>query len=215
MLLVDDHPVVRRGLSTCLGRYPNLEIVGEAGDGREAISRAHELMPDVVLMDVVMPGMDGLSAAAALVKELPQIIVLMLTAHGKPEYVERAREAGARGFLLKEMPPEELVRAIESVQAGDSCFGPAMQHRGQKFEPGKPSQTSHSLRLNHRERRVVAQVARGFTTREIAGHLGIGVNTVRAYRESAMDKLNIRTTAGLARFAIASGWLAASGECSG
>src|SRR5262245_22188428 len=124
LLIVDDHPVVRRGISMCLSHHEQLEVVGEASDGREAIRRARELQPDIALMDIDMPQMNGLAVAEVLHREMPKIKVLILSMHGNTEYVLRILQSGARGFVLKEAPAEELVRAIETVQNGDAYFSP-------------------------------------------------------------------------------------------
>src|SRR5438128_1567013 len=124
VLLVDDHPVVRKGIGSCLARNPNLEIVGEAGDGWEAVRKARELTPDIVLMDIDMPQMSGLAVTELLRKERPQIKVLILSMHGNSEYVLRIIQSGARGYVLKETSPEELLKAIEIVNSGEAFFSP-------------------------------------------------------------------------------------------
>src|SRR6516162_6317458 len=122
VLLADDHPVVRRGLGYCLAQYDHLQVAGEAGDGREALRKAHELLPDVVLMDVEMPQMNGLMATEVLQRELPQIKVLILSTSRSAECIGRIFQSGARGYVLKDAPTSELAKAIETVHSGGSFF---------------------------------------------------------------------------------------------
>src|SRR6266446_10759188 len=124
LLLVDDHPVVRRGISSCLAQQERLAIVGEAADGFEAVRKAKELLPDIILMDIEMPLMNGLAVTELLRRELPNIKVLILSMHSNTDYVLRIIQSGARGYVLKEASPEELVRAIEMVESGESFFSP-------------------------------------------------------------------------------------------
>jgi len=124
LLLVDDHPVVRKGIGSCLARHAHLEIVGEAGDGAEALQKAKQLSPDMVLMDIDMPQMDGLTVTETLRREQPAVKVLVLSMHHNAEYVQRILQSGACGYVLKGASPEELVRAVDAVQAGDAFFSP-------------------------------------------------------------------------------------------
>src|ERR1041385_7795724 len=125
LLLVDDHPVVRRGISSCLAGEEHLTIVGEAANGLEALEKAREFLPDIILLDIEMPDMDGLAVVEALRKELPQIKVLILSVHVQIDYVRCILQSGARGYVLKDAAPEELVRAIDTVQNGEAYFSPA------------------------------------------------------------------------------------------
>ena len=204
-MIVDDHPIVRRGIGMCLARQPQMEIVGEAGDGREAMRLARELQPDIMLMDIDMPEMNGLVVADLLRRELPKIKVLILSMHTNKEYVLRIIQCGARGFVLKEAPTEELVHAIESVSAGEAYFSSDVARvalnqfvRGNGEAPGAP-------RLTNREREVLVQIADGKSNKEIACQLDIGVRTVETHRERIMRKLDIHSVAGLTRFAISNG----------
>jgi len=204
-MVVDDHPVVRRGISLCLSRQPQLEIVGEAGDGREAIRQARELQPDLILMDIDMPQMNGLAVAEVLQREMPRVKVLILSMHSNTEYVVRIIQSGARGFVLKEAPAEELVRAIEIVNGGDAYFSPDVARvalnkfvQGVGPGPGAPS-------LTNREREVLTLISDGLSNKEIACQLNVGVRTVETHRERIMRKLDIHSVAGLTRYAISSG----------
>jgi len=182
-----------------------LEIVGEAGDGREAIRQARELQPDLILMDIDMPQMNGLAVAEVLHREMPRVKVLILSMHSNTEYVVRIIQSGARGFVLKEAPAEELVRAIELVNAGEAYFSPDVARvalnkfvQGTGPSPGAPN-------LTNREREVLMLIADGLSNKEIACQLNVGVRTVETHRERIMRKLDIHSVAGLTRYAISSG----------
>ena len=204
-MVVDDHPVVRRGISMCLARQPQLEIVGEAGDGREAIHRARELQPDLILMDIDMPQMNGLAVAEVLRREMPKTKVLILSMHSNTEYVVRIIQSGARGFVLKEAPAEELVRAIEMVNAGEAYFSPDVARVAlNKFVQGVGT-SPETPALTNREREVLMLIADGLSNKEIACQLNVGVRTVETHRERIMRKLDIHSVAGLTKYAITCG----------
>ncbi len=205
LVLVDDHPVVRRGIASCLAAHEHLVIVGEAGDGQEALQRIRELQPDLVLMDIDMPRMDGLAVTEVLHKELPQIKVLVFSMHSNTEYVLRILQSGARGYVLKDSSPEALVQAIESVQAGEAFFSPEVARMAlNQFIRGGGDGPDPAL-LTNREREVLIKIARGLSNKEIAVALGIGVRTIETHRERIIRKLDIHTIAGLTKFALAKG----------
>jgi two-component system nitrate/nitrite response regulator NarL len=204
ILLVDDHPVLRKGLLACLSDRANLMVVGEAADGFEALRKVGELNPDLVLMDVEMPRMDGLVATKALCKRFPKTRVLILSMHNNPEYIVQAIQMGARGFALKSLPAEELIKAIEIVQRGEPFFSAqavsaADHHRAETDAP------KNSSGLYEREKEVLVHLAAGFGNREIAEALSISVRTVESHRARLMKKLNIHTIAGLTRYALSQG----------
>ena len=212
LLVVDDHPVVRKGISLCLARHETLEVAGEAADGRDAIRKSRELQPDIVLMDINMPQMSGLAVTEQLRREMPKIKVLILSMHGNTDYVLRILQSGARGYVLKDAPPEELVRAIETVHAGDTYFSADVARLAlNQFVRGGTG-TSQAPQLTNREREVLILVADGFSNKEIASQLGVGVRTVETHRERIMRKLDIHTIAGLTKFAIVQGLVSVGNE---
>jgi len=205
ILVVDDHPVVRKGLLSCLANRENLKVVGEAGDGKEALHKVKELLPDLVLMDLAIPEPDGLTVTECLRKEMPQVKVVILSMHSNREYVLRIIKAGARGYVLKDAPPDELVRAIEAVNAGETFFSPRVARIALNQYVGEASRTDPLSCLSERERDVLARIAEGRSNKEIACDLDIGVRTVETHRERIMQKLNIHSVAGLTKFAITNG----------
>ena len=210
LLLVDDHPVVRKGISSCLARHEHLQVVGEAGNGEEAIRKTRELAPDIVLMDIDMPEMNGLTVTELLRKESPKIKVLILSMHSNSEYVMRIIQSGASGYVLKEAPTEELLRAIEAVNAGEAFFSPEVARVAlNKYVRGITD--TAVAQLTNREREVLIQIAEGLSNKEIASKLGVGVRTVETHRERIMRKLNIHSVAGLTKFAISQGLVSLEG----
>jgi len=205
VLIVDDHPVVRKGLWSCLENRPNLKIVGEATNGHEALKQITALEPDVVLMDISMPEMDGLQVTEKLHKDLPELKVLVLSVQSNRETVLRIIRAGARGYVLKESSPDELVKAIELVNAGEAFFSPPVARIALNQYVSELDDSDPASRLSDREREVLILIASGKSNKEIASDLGIGVRTIETHRERIMRKLNIRSVAGLTKFAIANG----------
>lgn len=207
LLLVDDHPVVRKGIRSVLANQSHLEVLGEASDGVEALRLAKELLPDIMLMDFEMPLMNGLAVTEALRKELPQIKVLILSMHSNTDFVLRVIQSGARGYVLKEAPPEQLLQAIQTVDAGESFFSPEVARLAlNQFVRGN-GQVQPDCPLTPREQQVLTEIARGLSNKEIANRLNVGVRTVETHRERIMAKLNIHGVAGLTRYAIAKGFV--------
>jgi two-component system nitrate/nitrite response regulator NarL len=205
VLVVDDHPVVRKGLLSFLSAKENLKIVGEASNGADAIKLVKEHAPDIVLMDVAMPGMDGLAVTETLRKEAPQTKVLILSMQSSREPVLRIIKAGARGYVLKDAPTEELILAIETVHAGEAYFSKPVAQIALNQYVSDADDTKPVAKLSEREREVLALIAEGKSNKEIAMHLGIGVRTTETHRERIMRKLDIHSVAGLTKFAIANG----------
>jgi DNA-binding NarL/FixJ family response regulator len=214
VLLVDDHPVVRRGLASCLAVHQHVIIAGEAADGREALAKARQLSPDIVLMDIDMPQINGLSATEMLRRENPNLKVLILSMHHHPEYVLRILQSGARGYVLKEASPDELLRAIETVFAGQTFFSSEVARVALNQFVHGPGEGPQPGQLSNREREVLVAIAEGLSNKEIACRLGVGVRTVETHRERIMRKLNIHSVAGLTKFAIAKGLVSLPKEAS-
>jgi|SRR5436190_3780463 len=208
VLLVDDHPVVRRGLASCLALHQHVLIVGEAADGREALKKAKELVPDIILMDIDMPQINGLSATEMLRRENPELKVLILSMHHHAEYVLRILQSGARGYVLKEASPDELLRAVEAVHSGQTFFSSEVARVALNQFVHGPGQGPQAGQLSNREREVLVAIAEGLSNKEIACRLGVGVRTVETHRERIMRKLNIHSVAGLTKFAISKGLVA-------
>ncbi|TAL03544.1 MAG: response regulator transcription factor [Verrucomicrobia bacterium] len=205
VLIVDDHPVVRKGLWSCLDSQPMLKVVGEASNGNEAIQKITELAPDVVLMDISMPEMDGLAVTEKLHKTSPEVKVLILSVNSSRDSVLRMIRAGARGYILKDAPPEDLVRAIVTVNGGEAFFSPPVARIALNQYVSEMDESDPVTRLSDREREVLVLISSGRSNKEIASVLGIGVRTIETHRERIMRKLEIRSVAGLTKFAIANG----------
>ena len=205
VLLADDHPVVRRGLSSCLAQIRDVAVVGEATDGHDVLRKAKQLNPDVVLMDIDMPLLNGLTAADILRKENPSIKVLILSMHSDSEYVMRILQSGARGYVLKQAPTEDLVKAIQTVHTGETFFSPDVARVALNQFVRGPGEGPHTGQISAREREVLIAIAEGLSNKEIACRLGVGVRTIETHRERIMRKLNIHSIAGLTKFAIAKG----------
>jgi len=211
VLVADDHPVVRKGLQTCLARQVNLKIVGEAADGDEALRKTRDLLPDVVLMDISMPGMNGLAVTEVLRKELPQIKVLVLSVHSNRSSIFRVIQAGAHGYVSKEAPPDELLRAIESVYEGEPHFSEDIARAALNEFVNSGGKKEPFAQLTIREREVLVRIAEGKSNKEIADELRIGVRTIETHRERIMRRLNIHSVAGLTKYAIANGLISLEG----
>jgi two-component system nitrate/nitrite response regulator NarL len=211
ILVADDHPVVRKGLQTCLAKHGRLKVVGEAADGDEALRKARELSPDVVLMDISMPGMNGLAVTEVLRKEAPEMKVLVLSVHSNKDYIFRVIQAGAHGYVSKEAPPEELVRAIESVYAGEPHFSEDIARAALSEFVSNGGKREPFSQLTSREREVLVLIAEGKSNKEVANKLNIGVRTIETHRERIMRRLDIHSVAGLTKYAIANGMVSLEG----
>ncbi|USB32660.1 response regulator transcription factor [Paenibacillus sp. YPG26] len=211
ILVVDDHIVVRSGLMALLNGKNGMEVIGDAADGQEAIVKAQELKPDVVLMDFSMPqGMDGLTATQELKKLLPDISVLILTMHDDEEYLFRAIQAGASGYILKSAPHDELVTAILSVATGSAYLYPTATKRlmNEYLDAMKNGESQGAFDiLSDREREILSWVAKGYSNKEIAEHLIISVKTVETHKSNLMEKLGLKTRPDLVKYAMKKGML--------
>lgn len=206
VLIADDHPLVRRGLMAVLSRRPWINVLAEAGDGAQAVQSARELLPDLVLMDIDMPHLSGLEATDQLRRSNPAIKVIILSMHKTPDYIARIIRCGARGYLLKDAPPEEVIQAIEAVIGDNAYFSSEIARLAlnQFVRGGGPEEEET---LTPREREVLTQIAEGLSNKEIAQQLEVGVRTVETHRERIMRKLDIHSVAGLTKFALARGWV--------
>ncbi|MFB5678301.1 response regulator [Paenibacillus terreus] len=211
ILVVDDHVVVRSGLIALLDGKHDINVIGDAADGDEAITKALELKPDVVLMDFSMPpGKDGLTATTVLKKLLPDTEVLILTMHDDDEYLFRAIQAGASGYILKSAPHEELITAIQSVAQGNAYLYANATKRLMSEYLDKLKQEGGSgpyESLSEREKEILSWVAKGYSNKEIAEHLVISVKTVESHKSNLMEKLNLKTRPELVKFAMKKGLL--------
>ncbi|MDH3272162.1 MAG: response regulator transcription factor [Gemmatimonadota bacterium] len=208
VVIADDHGVVRQGIRGVLEEIDGLEVVGEAGDGDEALRMVEELGPDVVILDVNMPGKTGLEVASTLRDEGHPAGVLILTMHDDPEYVLQAVRSGAHGYVLKDAPPADLREAVQAVHAGREYFTARVTQQlsvGLRQEIEDEQVRSRLESLTPRELEVLLHVAEGLTNREIGDKLEISPRTVETHRERVMDKLRIRTVAGLTRFVVENG----------
>ena len=209
VLLTEDHTIVRKGLRSLLDEEIGIKVVGEAEDGREAMRRAEALQPDVVLMDIAMPGLNGLEATRQLKKRFPEMKIIILTVHANEEYVLETLRAGASGYLVKKAAPDELISAIRAVYKGDSFLSPSISRTVideyiRKVE--KPSKRDETYeKLTNREKEVLQLIAEGYKTTEIADKLYISQKTVETHRANIMKKLEIRSTAKLTRYAMRKG----------
>jgi DNA-binding NarL/FixJ family response regulator len=203
VLIVDDHAVVREGLRLVLEKHTDLEAVGEAGTVDEAVEQAERLRPDLVLLDLAMPGKPGLQALPGLLKADPNVKVLILSMEDDPRYVREAFAAGARGYLLKEAVANEVVGAIREVAAGGRYVHPELGARLVENDPPRDQRSSDPL--SDREREVLTLLALGHTNHEIAKQLFISVRTAEAHRAHILKKLGLGSRAELVRYAIANG----------
>jgi DNA-binding NarL/FixJ family response regulator len=198
VLLVDDHSLVRRGFRRILEDEPDMEVVGEAGDGENAIQLARELTPQVVVMDCALPGMNGLQATREILEQSPHTAVLMLSMHTENTWVRQAIEAGAKGYILKDAMDLELGSAVRKVAAGETVFDPKVEQRS-------PLKGERSAALTPRELEVLQMIVDGKSNKEIAAVLDLSANTVAVHRANIMNTLGIHKTAELVVYAIRAG----------
>jgi len=215
VLLVEDHTVVREGLRALLTAEDDIEVVCEARNGREAVQLIKKLLPDVVVMDIAMPLLNGVEATRQILKIVPATKVLILSAHSEDEYVEQVTEAGAAGYLLKQTAANILVKAIREAHRGRKFFSPSISKRFSDLHEksigrGKKPRKGAG-RLTSREAEVLQLIAEGMANKETAEQLGISVKTVEKHRQHLMSKLGIHDTAGLTRYAISAGIIETSG----
>ncbi|ACN15516.1 TRAP-type C4-dicarboxylate transporter, periplasmic solute-binding protein [Desulforapulum autotrophicum HRM2] len=209
VLVAEDHTIVRKGLCSLLYSEPDIEVVGEAENGREAIKMVEELAPDVVLMDISMPELNGMDATRQLKKKYPDVKILILSMHSTEEYIFETLRAGASGYLIKRSAPTDLIKAIHAAHAGDCFLSPSISKKVIKNYVQQKQGLSLEPRgldlLSAREREVLQLIAEGHANREIAGHLYISPKTVEAHRNHIQKKLGLNGTAELTKYAIRKG----------
>lgn len=209
VLLAEDHVIVREGLRKLLDAERDIEVVGEAGTGRQAVAMARKLRPAVVVMDIAMPLLNGVEATRQIRRALPGTRILILSAHSDDTYVERATAWGAAGYLIKQTSAHFLAEAIREVCKGNTFFSPSvgkrLRHRNQKSLDRRGRVKANAFRLTSREVEVLQLIAEGEANKQIAAELGISIKTVEKHRDHLMQKLEIHDTAGLTRYAIETG----------
>ncbi len=210
ILLADDHALVRAGIRGLLQKIANVEVVAEAENGLEALQLIKQLKPDIAFLDIAMPELDGLTAAARVAKEFPNVRVIILSMHSDQEYVLRALRAGAKGYLLKGARSSELELAVLAVARGETYLSPAASmHLVDDVVRRASGEPAPFDRLTPRQRQVLQLIAEGNTRKEIAQKLKVSAKTIDTFRAQLMDELNIHDVAGLVRFAISAGLISA------
>ncbi len=208
VVLADDHSIMRKGLRLLVNEQADMEVVGEADNGREAIAVAQRLHPDVVVMDVSMPELNGLKATEKLKELCPETKILTLTRHSDDGYLQQLLQAGSSGYVLKQSDPDELVRAIHAVANGQIYLDPAVagtvvnklgRHVARGMPPGK--------KLSGREEEVLHLIAQGYLSKEVAARLQISIKTVEAHKANGMEKMGMKNRIDLVRYAMLQGWL--------
>ena len=204
IILVDDHEVVRLGLKSLLERHPQFDIVGEAGSAREALEQVASLKPEVVIMDIRLPGTSGIEACEEIVNKFPGTKVIMLTSYAEDEMLFSAIRAGASGYILKQIGSDDLVKALEAVSRGEALLDPAVTQRvfQEVRRAVKEEEASAFVHLSQQEKHVLLLVSEGKTNREIAKNLFLGEGTVRNYVSSILSKLGVNNRAEAAAYAV-------------
>jgi len=212
LIVADDHRLVRAGLCSLLSTNPFVEIVAEAGNGREALDQIRMHRPDMIIMDIGMPRLNGIEALVRIKNDFPEIKVLIVSMHSDEEYIVRALRTGASGYVLKNAAITELELAVESVAAGQTFLGPSIPSRiVNSYLKGARENNSVFNQLTDRQREILQLIAEGNNTKEIAFDLGLSTKTVETHRERLMERLNIRDIPSLVRYAIKAGIVFANG----
>ena len=207
ILLADDHKIVRDGLRTLIGKEAGMEVIGEAENGRKALKMAEKIRPNVVIMDVTMPDMNGIEATRKMLTEVPGVKVIALSMHSDRRFVLGMLEAGASGYLMKDCAFDELAKAVRSVSTGQTYLSPSIADvlvKGYLDRVNEKLSVARSP-LTEREREILQLLAEGRSSKEIAAHIGVSVKTVETHRRNMMQKLNMRSVAELTKYAIREG----------
>jgi DNA-binding NarL/FixJ family response regulator len=212
VLVADDHTLVREGLCALLTADDGIEVVAEADDGVDALNKCRECKPDIAVLDIAMPKLNGLLAARRIRSDFPEVKVLVLSMYSEEEYVTEALRAGASGFIMKDAAASELISALKTISRGERFLSPAVSWKLVKkyVVNGRHVEVKEKEKLSNREKEVLQLIAEGYTSSEIAGILKLSVKTVQAHRSRIMEKLDIHTIAGLTRHAIRIGLVGAS-----
>jgi DNA-binding NarL/FixJ family response regulator len=209
ILLAEDHEMVREGLRSLVNAQPDMEVIGEADNGQAAIERARELGPDIIIMDVSMPTMNGLQATEKLKQDLPHMKILALTRHKDTGFLQQLFRAGASGYVLKQSTSDELMRAVRVIAAGGNYLDPAITSKViDVYANRKATLNAESAdNLTDREEEILRLMAWGYSNKEIAAQLDISVKTVEVHKSNLMKKLNLRSRIDIVRYALLKGWL--------
>ena len=207
IMLAEDHETVREGLKMIINAQEDMEVVGFAGDGREAVARAQELLPDVLVMDISMPKLNGLQATLKLIECCPEVKVLTLSRHADDGYVRGLLAAGACAYVLKQSAPSELIHAIRAVAAGGKYIDPRLAAKVMENYSDRTSRGESKSTLSDRESEVLRLIARGYSNKEIAARLSLSGKTIEVHKANAMRKLNLTSRIDLVRYAVLQGWL--------
>ena len=207
VILADDHHIVREGLRGLLEKQNDMEVIAEAQNGREALRLCRQLHPDIVIMDITMPDLNGIDATREILDEVPKVKVIALSLHSDQQFVDGMLRAGVKGYLLKDCVSEELILCIQTVSSGRVYLSPAITHMVVRefVNPTLEDVLDASTALSPRERQVLQMIAEGRSTKEIADQLSISVKTVESHRKKIMEKTNLHTVAELTKFAIRHG----------
>ena len=209
IILAEDHETIRDGLKLLVNSRSDMEVVGEADNGTTALQLAEEFSPDVVVMDISMPELNGLQATKKLKEKSPQVKVLILTRHSEPGYLQELLQAGAGGYVLKQSKSEELIRAILAVAAGQTYLDPAITEGAvtQLRESGQVPHKAPNANLTAREADVLRLIALGYVNKEVAARLNLSIKTVEAHKSNAMNKMGMKSRVDIVRYAILQDWL--------
>ena len=208
VLIAEDHATVREGLKLILGAQSDIEVVGDTGDGRTAVALTQQLRPDIVLMDISMPGLNGQKATAQLKECCPEVHVLALTRHQEDGYLQQMLRSGASGYILKQSPPAELLHAIRAVANGGKYLDSAVAGRMMGSYVGRSVVSGQTLsELSERETEVLRLIAWGYSNKEIANRLNLSVKTIESHKANAMKKLGMSSRIDIVRYAVVQGWM--------